>query len=105
MKGGGLVRDVRVNVVAVAGMDGPDGFSAALGFQSLPRAGTGRAVTPVRGELKAMMMVDDLGKRFRVGLIPHEPRRNATAPRARPQDMRRPSALVQVDAVGNDGGE
>lgn len=74
---GVLVRDMRVErrawLIAVAGINGPNGLSATSGFESLPVGGTGRAVAPVGGELKLMLMIDDLGKRLCVRLIPDVP--------------------------------
>src|SRR5436309_931143 len=58
---GVLIRDMRVErrarLIAVAGIDGPNGLSATSGFESLPVGGTGCAIAPVGGELKLMLMI------------------------------------------------
>lgn len=79
-----LVRDVgiecRARLVAVAGIDRTYGFSSATSFETLPVGGTGRSVAPVRCELKPMVVVYDLGKRFRIRLISDVPGGDARQP-------------------------
>jgi hypothetical protein len=71
-----------------------------------PSEGTGRAVAPVRGELKPMMMIHDLGQRLGVGLIPDVPGGDARQRRERNSRTRigHPGE-AQIDTIGQDGGE
>jgi hypothetical protein len=60
----------------------------------------------VRGELKPMMMIHDLGQRLGVGLIPDVPGDDARQRRERNSGTRISHPReAQIDTIGKDGGE